>query len=158
MAMTEHATAQPTDQQGALPVGRLLRGGSGLGLVYAFISVLTTSGGRSILSVLGWTVGLVLLYSLMHRVVVAQFRNLHRWVGAVLALAPLVAVFLLGGAGGQLGATLFLGASLLVASVCADPGCEVMSIPGIVLGRRTHLVCLFFSPIDWVEKRLSRKS
>ncbi len=46
MAMIEH-------QQRALPVGYLLRGGLGLGLVYVFISDPTTSGRRSILSVLG---------------------------------------------------------------------------------------------------------
>lgn len=141
----------------ALPVGRLLRGLLGLALAYFSISAVATSGGERVLAGLGWAAGLVLVYSLLHQVIASRFRHLNRWLGAILALGPLFAVFLLGGAAGQLGAALFLGASLLLASVLADPGCEVMSIPGLVLGRRTHLVCLFFSPIDWVEERITRK-
>jgi hypothetical protein len=30
-----------------------------------------------------------------------------------------------------------------------------MSIPGVLFGRRTHLVCIAFSPIDWLEERLA---
>ena len=40
-------------------------------------------------------------------------------------------------------------------SCCADKGCEVMSIPGLIFNRRTHLACFFFSPIDWLEKKIT---
>ncbi|MCZ6462976.1 MAG: hypothetical protein O7A09_01460 [Proteobacteria bacterium] len=145
------------DPNRALPIGRLLRSLLGVALVTLSISTVATSSGERVLAALGWTVGLVLLYAMLHWIIASRLGHLNRWLGAVLALGPIVALFLLGGAPGQLGAMLFLGASLLLASVLADPGCEVMSIPGLLFGRRTHLVCLFFSPIDWVEERLSRK-
>jgi len=38
-------------------------------------------------------------------------------------------------------------------AIRSDGGCEVMSIPAILSGKRTHLVCIAFSPIDWAEER-----
>ena len=69
-----------------------------------------------------------------------------------------MAVILLGGPFGEVGGLTFLAASLLLAGARADAGCEVMSIPGLLFGRRTHLVCIALSPVDWVERRLNRTS
>ncbi len=30
----------------------------------------------------------------------------------------------------------------------------VMAIPGLLLKKRTHLACLLFTPLDWVENKL----
>ena len=49
----------------------------------------------------------------------------------------------------------FLAVSLVLAAILADAGCEVMSIPALVFGKRTHLVCLLFSPLDWVEEKIA---
>ena len=43
---------------------------------------------------------------------------------------------------------------LVLAGLRSDAGCEVMAIPGLVLGRRTHLACIVFSPIDWLEEKV----
>jgi len=80
-------------------------------------------------------------------------------------LGTLVAVYLAGAPGGpllgrgegELAAGTFLGVSLLVAGVRADPGCEVMSIPSALFRKRAELACLVFSPLDAWERRWRRK-
>ena len=134
--------------------GRLLRFLLGGLLVVEAIVLLSGAGRGLILPVLGTTVGLIALYSLIHFVVSAFLAAFNRWMGAILALVPVLVVFVLGGTPGEVGALAFLGTSLVLASVRGDPGCEVMSVPAVFFGKRTHLVCLFFSPIDWAEKRL----
>ncbi len=81
------------------------------------------------------------------------------WIGAAAAMALLVVVYLLGTPGGmlfgrgegELGAVTFLALSLVVAAARGDPGCEVMSIPGLWSARRTQLPCLLFSLTDRLE-------
>ncbi|MGQ0736976.1 MAG: hypothetical protein ACT4QD_25410 [Acidobacteriota bacterium] len=91
-----------------------------------------------------------------------RLRGVPGWLGAILALVPLVVVYILGFGGGpvfgkgegQLGALTFLAVSLVLAGWHRDAGCEVMTIPNAVFGRQTHLACLFFLPIDWLERRV----
>ena len=154
--MPEGPTTPESTQRMAPPVGRSLRFLVGAGLILLVLSAYRTSDGESLLLALTWTMGLVIIYGLIHRVVSTLFQSINRWLGAFLALAPVIAVFLLGGPA-ALGALTFLGVSLVLASVLGDPGCEVMTIPGLVFRRRTHLVCLLFSPIDWAEEKLSRR-
>lgn len=138
----------------ALPIGRILRLLLGGFMVLSVIPFFLGAGRRSVLEAVGTAIGLVLFYSLLHIAVSSFLPRFDRRLGAVLAVAPVLAVFLLGGAPGQVGSVSFVGVSLLLAGIRADAGCEVMSVPGIVFGRRTRLVCLLFSPIDWVEERL----
>lgn len=111
-------------------------------------------------ALIGMTLGVVLaefaLYAVMHLVIERFFRRPNPWLGALLAVGPFAAVFLLSDAPGRLGTLLFVGISLLLTAARADGGCEVMTLPGMVLGRRTHLVCIAFSPIDWMEEKLAR--
>jgi hypothetical protein len=82
-----------------------------------------------------------------------------------MAVMLLVALYLAGGHGslilghgeGQLAAVTFLGISLVVAGVRATPGCELMAIPGLFFGKDTELVCLIFSPLDKLERKLRSK-
>ena len=95
---------------------------------------------------------------------IAQAR-LGPGLGAVVGVGILVAVYLAGGPGapllgrgeGQLAAGTFLGASLIVAGIRADPGCEVMAIPGVLFGKHMELACLVFSPLDWLERKWQSK-
>lgn len=48
----------------------------------------------------------------------------------------------------------WLGAAL---AVRADPGCEVMALPGLMFGNRTHLACIALSPVDALEEKLSAR-
>ena len=86
--------------------------------------------------------------------VASYLTKLNRWLGAFLAILPVCLVFAFGGVLGQVGALSFLAVSLLLAAIRADGGCEVMSIPSLVFGKRTHLICLLFSPLDWVEEKI----
>ena len=104
---------------------------------------------------LAWAIGLVLLYLLLHFVIVKFTPKINPVVGAILAFGPFLAVFFLGyGGPAATGALTFLAASLLLAAIRADPGCEVMSLPAVFSGKHTHLACLLFSPIDWCERKL----
>ena len=139
----------------ARPCGRVVRLLTGVALVF--------EGGRH---VIGGSVGLILgvglvfalefgFYVALHLMISSFLTRLNRWIGAVLAVLPVVLVFLLSDAPGRLGTLLFVGVSLLLTAARADGGCEVMTLPGLLLGRRTHLVCIAFSPIDWIESRLA---
>ena len=138
----------------ALPVGRVLRFLLGIGLVAEVLPFFVQAESVRVLGAISVTLGITMLYALMHWFVSSFLTRLNRWLGAGLAILPVVVVFALGGTLGQVGAITFIGVSLLLAAIRADAGCEVMSIPAVMFGRRTHLVCLLFSPIDWLEKKI----
>ena len=103
---------------------------------------------------LGWATGLFLLYIALHIYIVKSAPNFNRVFGSILAFGPFLAVFFLGyGGPAATGALTFLALSLIAAALRAYPGCEVMSVPAIIFRKHTHLVCLLFSPIDWLESK-----
>lgn len=153
--MSTDASARVGPRAG--PAGRGLRLLVGVGLVVEGVRHLVGAPAGLLLSSLAVVAGAVVVYALIHFAIVRFPGRVNRWAGAVLALAPVVATFAAGGAPGQLGSMLFVGASLLLAAARADRGCEVMALPGLLSGRRTHLVCLAFSPIDWLEEAWVRR-
>lgn len=138
----------------ALPVGRVLRLCLGIGLLVQVVPFFSQADsgriGQAVMVVLGLTV----VYAVIHWAVSSFPTKLNPWFGAMLAILPVVSVFVSGGTLGEVGSVTFVGLSLLLAAVRADAGCEVMSLPGLIFGRRTHLCCLLFSPIDWLELRI----
>jgi hypothetical protein len=136
------------------PVGRALRFLLGAWLIVLIIPYLRAANWASILAAVGISIGLLALYLLIHVWVSNYLTNLNQCLGAFLAWVPAVAVFILGGTHGQVGVLIFAGVSLVLASAFGDPGCEVMSIPGLIFKKHTHLVCIFFSPIDWLEAKI----
>jgi len=129
------------------PIGRLLRLFVAICLVIIDVPVLLRAGWAYNLASFGLVVALVLFYMIVHYVVSNHLRNLNRWLGAVLAITPVFLVWFFGQGGGPLfgqgeggtAAITFVALSLLVDVVRADSGCEVMAIPGLILGNRTHL-------------------
>jgi len=113
---------------------------------------------------LGVAIGLTVFYSFFHLVVFRFFPVMNRWWGAIVANVFLAMMLVLGQPGGLvfgrgegvLGTAVFIGLSLLLAASRADPGCEMMSIPAILFKRHTHLACILFSPIDWIERKASQ--
>ena len=93
----------------------------------------------------------------MHFVINKYAVNLNRWTGAFLAVAIVALLFIFGGPLGQVASVAYIGISLVLQAVRGDGGCEVMSIPGLLFGRRTHLVCITFSPIDWIEEHVANR-
>lgn len=135
-------------------LGRLFRFGLGLFFVTEVWPVYMAVTFDGVIIRLGWALGLVLFYLMMHLIITKFFTKLHPMIGAILAFAPFLLVFIIGyGGPAATGALTFLAVSLILAAVRADPGCEVMSLPAVFLGKHTHLACLLFSPIDWLESR-----
>ena len=108
--------------------------------------------------------GLIGVCSLIH-IVSRQIVRFGPFLGAILGLGLLVALYVAGGSAlpilgrgkGQLAAITFLGISLVVAGVRGVPGCELMAIPGVFFGKDTELACLIFSPLDRLERKLRSK-
>ena len=137
--------------------GRVLRLAMGLGM--AGVAVRYLVGARSsmlLLQTLGFVAALTVFFCLTHLAISKFFSGINAWLGAALAVTPVALVYVFSDAPGQLGAVLFVGISLTLAAIRADGGCEVMTIPAMIFGRRTHLVCIAFSPIDWLETKLVR--
>ena len=120
-----------------------------------------------LLAVGAWllVLGLIGVYSLINIIVSRRIVAFGPYLGAVVALGLLVALYvagasrlpILGRGKGQLAALTFLGVSLVVAGVRAVSGCELMAIPGIFFGKHTELACLIFSPLDRLERKLRSK-
>jgi hypothetical protein len=138
----------------ARPVGRILRSALGVWLVVAVWPFYREAASKRILGAVLTVLGLTVFYALVHWLVTSYLPRLNRWLGAFLAILPVLAVFVLGGVLGRVGAVTFLAVSLLLAAIRADAGCEVMSIPSLASGQRTRLTCLLFSPLDWVEEKI----
>ncbi len=81
--------------------------------------------------------------------------SINPWLGAVIAVTPVFLVFALVGPALRFAALMFIGVSLVVTAIRSDGGCEVMTLPGMLTGKRTHLVCIVFSPLDWIEDKLT---
>lgn len=141
----------------AKAVGRTLRLLLGIAM--------TIEGGRHLIDssaglpakTAGVVLGEIVFYAALHLIISKFFRRVNPWLGAVIAVTPVALVFVFGGPAGSLGTLIFIGVSLLLTAIRADGGCEVMTIPGIFLRNRTHLVCIAFSPIDWVEAWVAKR-
>ncbi len=84
--------------------------------------------------------------------------RINPWLGAAIMDLPLLLLFfpqvpILS----KFGIVLFFGLSLIVAGLAKYGGCEVTVIANLVLKRRHNVACLIFSPIDWLEYKLSER-
>jgi len=104
------------------------------------------------------TIGLAFFYILLDIIINQYVSSINPIIGAILANAPILLMWLFGKGGIQLGALTYIGIALIVTSLRADAGCEVMSFPGLIFKRHTHLACLFFSPIDCLEGKMAKKA
>jgi hypothetical protein len=154
--MTEAiAETNSTGVRRAGPIGRILRlalaGFIGLTVAPHFLS----ASWQSNLKIAASIVGLLIFYTALHLVIARYVPRLNRWLGALLAIMPASLLFLFGGGIGQMGALTYIGGSLLIDSLNADIGCEVMAAPGLLFKKRTHLACIVFSPFDWLEQKIT---
>ncbi len=145
-------------------VGRLARLAMGVGLVVIALPVYLEAGLTYNLSSLGLALGLLAIYTLLHLVMSRLLTDLNRWFGAAVVVMPVFLMWFFGQGGGPLfrhgeggtAAITFLAVSFLVDFVRADAGCEVMALPGLIFGDRTHLPCLLLCPIDHMEAAQAR--
>ncbi len=149
----------------APPVGRALRIALGLMLMVYTVPVYVQVPMRLAAGAWLHVLGLIGVYSLIHIVVSRRIVAFGPFLGAIVPLAFLVALYVTGSSGlpifghgkGQLAAVTFLGVSLVVAGIRAAPGCELMAIPGVLFGKHTELACIMFSPLDRLEHKLRSK-
>ncbi len=140
----------------ARPVGRMVRLlMGGLLTIHVPVSHLIGAPPSLTVQVAGVVFCLFVFYALVHVLISRFVPTINPWLGAFLAVSPVLLVFLMGGLPVRHGVVLFLGISLLFTGIRGDGGCEVMTLPGMILGRRTHLVCIVLSPLDWVEEKLT---
>jgi len=146
--------SQPTEQ-GTGIIGRTLRLMLGIlfgWMTYTVMSTQYTASNIRILAVFG---GVTVFYVILHLVIGKWGVGLHRWYGALLAVAPVILVFAFGGGVGRVASVAYVGISLLLQTIRADGGCEVLALPAALLRRPTHLRGILFAPIDLVEKHLT---
>jgi hypothetical protein len=93
-------------------------------------------------------------YTVLHLLVIKVGSSQHRWLGALVAVAPVALAFSFGGSLGRLGVAAYIGFSLLLQTIRADSSCEVLAIPSALVKPPTHLAGILFAPIDLVEKHL----
>lgn len=137
----------------AMPISRSLRLFLGVGMIALITPALmraSWAGRGRVAAVFG---ALVVFYTLVHYLVARYLGGLHPWLGAAIAVAPAFVVFLQGGVY-EVGVIAFIGSSLVVIAVLGHPGCEVLAFPALISGRRTHLACILFSPLDWIEDKV----
>ena len=143
------------DPRRARPIGRILRFLLAGFMIATVVPHYMGASWQSNLKIVAAIGALTILYTAMHLIISKYVPHLNRWLGAVLAVTPAVLFFLLGGGIGQMGALSYIGGSLFIDSINGDSGCEVMALPGIFSGDRTHLACILFSPFDWIEEKLT---
>ena len=143
------------DPRRARPIGRILRFLMAGFLIATVVPHYLGASWQSNLKIVAAIGGLIILYTALHLIISKYVPRLNRWLGALLAITPAALLFLLGGGIGQMGAMSYIGGSLFIDSFNGDSGCEVMALPGIFSGERTHLACILFSPLDWIEEKLT---
>ena len=112
------------------------------------------------LGVAGYLVGVVIFYVLL-TVLLGQrvLSRVNPWIGAAIMYLPLVVAFTLPFADLLRFAVLvFVGLSLIFAGLFRYGGCELLAISNGVLRKRYRVACVIFSPLDWLEYRLWRRS
>ncbi len=139
----------------AKPVGRVLRLLMGTALTIHATQHMISGGTTLSLQAVGIGLGLLLFYTMVHLAISRFVPSINAWLGAVIALAPAILVFALVDPSLRFAVVLFIGVSLVATAIRADGGCEVIMLPGMLMGKRTHLVCIVFSPLDWIEDKIT---
>ena len=148
-------TKSPPGQHTVGIIGRTLRLMLGVLFGWMTYTVMRFQHTDNNLRILALFAGLLAFYTVAHLGIGRYGKALHSWYGAVLAVLPVVLLFAFGGLIGRIASVAYVGVSLLLQTVRADGGCEVLAIPAAAISRPTHLRGILFSPIDLVEKHLS---
>lgn len=147
-------TSQPGPQKAGI-IGRTLRMMLGLLFGWMTYTVMRFQDGNHNLRILAVFAGVVAFYVIVHLVIGKYGARMHRWYGALLTVTPVILMFAFGGPIGRVVSVAYVGLSLLLQTIRADGGCEVLAVPVAVLRRPTHLMGILFSPVDFVEKHLT---
>jgi len=110
-------------------------------------------------------VGVVIFY-ILYTILMGNrvLTKVNPWIGALVMDWPLLVIWIV--VLGHLpdipppvilAVFLYFGTSLIISGVVKYGGCEVVTIPGLILRRRYDVACIMFSPIDWLEDKIAKK-
>jgi hypothetical protein len=146
-------------------VGRILRVLLGILLAVGF-----TIANPDILfgqtTALGISLTGVVIFYILYTILMGNrvLTKVNPWVGALIMDWPLLVIWVvvLGHLPGIpqpliLAVFLYFGISLIISGIVKYGGCEVVTIPGLILQRRYNVACIIFSPIDWLEDKLMNR-
>ena len=141
------------------PLGGATRVLTGLGLLFIAGGATITSWGIESHDAV---IGLIALPALMVGVGLAARRYAHgpiRFTGPLgIALNLVVVIALVGNDFTGGGATIYYGATVLIAAWRGQAGCEITAVANLILGRDDQIGCPAFTPIDEVEAHLRRRA
>ena len=115
---------------------------------------------------LGVSLAGVVVFYILYTILMGNrvLTKVNHWVGALVMDWPLLVIWIvvLGHLPGIpppliLAVFLYFGISLIISGIVKYGGCEVVTIPGLILKRRYNVACIMFSPIDWLEDRLAKR-
>lgn len=138
----------------ATPISRILRFLFGAVLLAWMLPRVVAASAANQVEVWAVVLGLTIFYGLVHWLVGRYLGGLHPWLGALVLVVGPIALLLQLGPKPSAGVILYIGLSLVLIAARGEPGCEVLAIPAAISRRPTHLACLIFSPLDWIEHRL----
>lgn len=144
------------------PIGRCARLVLGVGLAVITVPVYLVADQAYVIASVGLVAALTAIYVGLHLALSRYGLGGNRWVLSLLAAAPVFLTWLLGQGGGPLfgsgeggtAALTYLTVSFLIDAARGNGGCEVMAVPALMFGRRTHLPCLLLCAIDHAEGTL----
>ena len=145
---------QPDTQRVGI-IGRTLRLMLALLLGWMSFTIMRLEDTSFNLRVLAVSLAIGMLYAALHLVLASNASKVNRWSGAVIVIAPVILLFVIGGPLVQAGVLIYVGVSLLLQTIRADGSCEVLAIPNALVQPPTHLAGILFAPIDLVEKHLT---
>ena len=109
------------------PIGRILRFLMGAFMLTRIAPEIASASWSTNAVIASVILALLAGYTAVHFAVGHFAPKLNRWLGAVIAVAPAVLLFTLGGSVGQIASVAYIGGSLLIDSISGDAGCEVMA-------------------------------
>ncbi len=142
-------------------VGRVLRVLFGILLAVGFTAAnpdIVISEPAALIASLAGVIIFYILYTILmgNRVLT----RVNPWVGALIMDWPLLVIWIvvIGHLPGIpppliLAVFLYFGISLIISGVVKYGGCEIVTIPGLVLRKRYNVACIMFSPIDWLGRQ-----
>ncbi len=145
--------------------GRLVRVLFGILLAVGFtIANLDILSGQT--TALGISLVGVVIFYILYTILMGNrvLTKVNPWIGALVMDWPLLVIWIvvLGHLSDIpppliLAVFLYFGTSLIISGVVKYGGCEVVTIPGLILRRRYDVACIMFSPIDWLEDKIAKK-
>jgi hypothetical protein len=120
-------------------------------MTYTVMSGEDTQFNLNVLWVFG---GVLIFYLLVHLLICRYLPNLHRWLGAIPVLVPILVLFVFGDQAGRVAAVGYVGISMLLLAAKGSGVNGLLFLPALLSGKATHIGCLLFAPIDMIEKNL----